>query len=247
MFHVKDTFKLQDLRSHCQTLTAASGLWPDTVSGSGWGTRLTHDIHSGSVKRTFNSSAYSVTWMTNPEVKQRRQFSLSWLWVPDHRVHRDCPSPLCSPQTRTHSDSKATTTLCQHSPASTSSAPPTLLLPPSCACVITWSESPLPSPNSVNQECVCVCHWYSACTVYENSRLGYWTICTDSSCSGLTRGGRHCDVSQVSSSPAGLCLERAFCVAPSSRCSPRLTTVSIHFHLSSSVLFCFKCHSKFED
>lgn len=157
MFHVKDTFKLQDLRSHCQALTAASGLWPDTVSGSGWGTRLTHDIHSGSVKRTFNSSAYSVTWMTNPEVKQRRQFSLSWLWVPDHRVHRDCPSPLCSPQTRTHSDSKATTTLCQHSPASTSSAPPTLLLPPSCACVITWSESPLPSPNSVNQECVCVC------------------------------------------------------------------------------------------
>lgn len=142
-------------RSHCRTLTAASGLWPDTVSGSGWGTHLTHVIHSGSVKRTFNSSAYSVAWMTNPEVKQRRQFSLSWLWVTDHRVHRDCPSPLCSPQTR--SDSKATTTLCQHSPASTSSAPPTLLLPPSCACVITWSESPLPSPNSVNQECVSVC------------------------------------------------------------------------------------------
>lgn len=156
-------------------------------------------------------------------------------------------SPLQSTDTHTlrqQSYNHAVPTLTRlHLQRTTNSAPSAFL----CLCNHVIRIAPPFSKLSKSGVCVCVCHWYSACTVYENSRLGYWTICTDSSCSGLTRGGRHCDVSQVSSSPAGLCLEQAFCVAPSSRCSPRLTTVSIHFHLSSSVLFCFKCHSKFED
>lgn len=153
-------------------------------------------------------------------------------------------SPLQSTDTHTlrqQSYNHAVPTLTRlHLQRTTNSAPSAFL----CLCNHVIRIAPPFSKLSKSGVCVCVSLIFSVCSLWKQS-LG--SICTDSSCSGLTRGGRHCDVSQVSSPPAGLCLQRAFCVAPSSRCSPRLTTVSIHFHLSSSVLFCFKCHSKCED
>lgn len=98
-------------------------------------------------------------------------------------------SPLQSTDTHTlrqQSYNHAVPTLTRlHLQRATNSAPSAFL------CLCNHVIRIAPPFSKLSKSGVCVCHWYSACTVYENSRLDYWTICTDSSCSGVTRGGRH--------------------------------------------------------
>lgn len=156
MFHLKETFKLQKrIEVTDQTCLQRQACDRDTVCGSGTHLTTFHTLQPTCYLQQFSESSFnsSVTWMTNPEVKQRRQFSLShWSQSSPWRSF----SPLQSTDTHTLSQQSynhAVPTLTRlHLQRTTNSAPSAFL----CLCNHVIGIVPPFSKLSKIKRCVCV-------------------------------------------------------------------------------------------